>query len=112
MSVRQIVAFATCMLLIVAIAVAEQFKWLPNGKAKTIVIFLVMAIAMGALWMGGLPPQWFDGSKTGFGLAGMMLISGIVPVNPEERSFRRPFFMGLGLVLLAANVVAALRSIL
>jgi hypothetical protein len=75
-------------------------------------IFIAMAIAMGALWMGGVPPQWFDGSKTGFGIAGVMLISSVISRNPEERSFRRPFFLGLGLVLLAANVAGAARSIL
>jgi hypothetical protein len=112
MTVMQWFGFGSCLVLILGIGFAAQFRWLPEGKARTVLVFLAAAGAMASLLMTGLPPQWFAGGKTGFGIALSMSFGAIIPGAPDEQSFRRPFFLGTGLVLLTANIVRAGMDVL
>jgi hypothetical protein len=112
MTTQQVVAFAGCLVLILGIAVAAQLKWLGSGRTKAVVVFLASAGAIFSLAMGGLPPWWFSGSKGAFGLAGSLLVSAFLGRTEEERSFGKPFFLGLGLTLLALNVVQMAKNVL
>ena len=109
MSPAQILFLAITFVLILGIGVAAQLKWLPEGKAKTVIIFIAGAGAMLSLRLSGLPPAWFEGSKTGFGIGLTFLVSAFLGRTLEERAFGYPFFLGLGLVMLIANVIEAIR---
>jgi len=101
------------ILLILVLALLAQFKWLPGGKPKFVILFLGASAAMALLWIAGLPPKWFSASKEGFGLALSFTIGGMLPSdNLEERTFRRPFFLGIGLTLLAANLFQVVKNVL
>jgi hypothetical protein len=78
MSTMQVVMFAASLILILGIAVAEQFHWLGKGRARTVLSFLAGA---------------FIGAS-------------------EERGFRRPFLLGLGLSMFSVNVVQAVLNVL
>lgn len=111
MTELQVAAFVISLVLILGISVAAQFGWLGEGRAKTVLVFLAGAGAMGALATGGLPPSWFDGSAAALSLGATFTISAFLGTR-TERSFRRPFFLGVGLVLLSVNAVQAVRNIL
>ena len=111
MSTMQVVMFATAMVLILGIALADQFHWLGQGRARTVLVFLCAAAAIAALRVGGLPPSWFDGSKVGFGIAVTSVVSAFLG-SSDERTFRRPFFLGFGLSLFGVNVVQAVLNVL
>ncbi|MEO8383536.1 MAG: hypothetical protein ABI779_28015 [Acidobacteriota bacterium] len=113
MTTLQVVAFAGSLVLILGIAGAAQLRWLGTGRIKTVLVFLAAAGAILSLAMGGLPPWWFSGSKGAFGLSGVLLLSAFLGGSTEdERTFRKPFFLGLGLTLLAVNVVRMAKSML
>ena len=111
MTELQVAAFLISLVLILGISVAAQFGWLGEGRMKTVLVFLAGAGAMGALAAGGLPPMWFKGSLGGFSLGAAFTISAFLG-SRTERSFRRPLFLGLGLVLLSVNAVQAVRNVL
>jgi hypothetical protein len=111
MTELQVAAFVTSLVLILGVAAAAQWRWLGEGRAKTVVVFLAGAGAMAALAAGGLPPSWFSGSAAAFSLGATFTVSAFLG-SPAERSFRRPFCLGMGLVLLSVNAVQAARNVL
>lgn len=110
MNKDQLVFAGASMAIIMLIAVAAQFHWLPQGKAKGVLVFIAGASAILALWLAGIPPAWFSGSKTGFGMTLFFLASSIVGKTKEETSFRMPLMLGAGLTMLAANVLGFVRE--
>lgn len=113
MTNEQMVHVVLAIALILVIALLAQFKWLPRGKPKLVLVFLAGSAAMGLLWIAELPPTWFSASKEGFGLSVSFLIGSMLgSSNPEEVTFRRPFFLGIGLTLLIANLVQAVKNVL
>jgi hypothetical protein len=106
-----VIACAISVFLILGISVAAQFGWLGEGRVKTVVVFLAGAGAMLVLRIAGVPPDWFSGSATGFAL-GVSFTAGAFVGTGAERSFRLPLLLGLGLTLLSANVVQAVRNVL
>jgi hypothetical protein len=106
----QLVFAGAAMVIIMVIALAAQFHWLPGGKAKTVLVFIAGSSAILALWLAGIPRSWFSGSKTGFGMTLFFLASAIVGKTKEETSFRMPLMLGMGLTMLVANVVGLVRE--
>ena len=93
------------LVFIAAVTAAAQFKWLPRGKVGATLLFIAGCAAILALRLAGVPPAWFAGGKAGFGMAVMFLLMGYVTKAGEEHAFGFPLLMGMGLTLLAANVV-------
>ena len=110
MNKDQLVFAGAAMVIIMLIALAAQFHWLPHGRAKGILIFIAGSSAIIALWLAGIPPAWFSASKTGFGMTLFFLASAIVGKTKEETSFRMPLMLGAGLTMLAANVLGFVRE--
>ena len=99
--------------LILVIALLAQFKWLPGGKPKFVLVFLFSFAAMALLRIAELPPAWFSASKEGFGLGISFTIAAMLGGKSEdERTFRKPFFLGIGLTFLVANLVQAVMNVL
>ena len=99
------------IVLILVLALLAQFKWLPGGKPKFVILFLGGFVAMALLLIAEVPPSWFSASTEGFGLALSFTVGGLLPsTNQEEVTFRRPFFLGIGLTLLVANLVQAVQN--
>ena len=113
MTTWQMIYSITSIMLILVLGLLAQFKWLPGGKPKFVMLFLGGFIAMALLRIAEVPPSWFSASKEGFGLALSFLAGGMIPgTNPEEVTFRRPLFLGIGLTLLVANLIQAVRNVL
>lgn len=108
---RVVITTLITVVLIIGVALAVQFKWLGNGKVKTVVVFLVAVVAMLALRTGGVPPAWFAGGKVGFGIAVGFVVSGLLTRAGEARAFGLPLFLGLGLTLLVLNVLEFVRNV-
>ncbi len=87
------------------ITAAAQFKWLGQGRIRTVLVAIAGVAAVLALRLAELPPTWFDGTKTGFGLALSLVLGGLVTRGAEERGFGLPLLMSMGLTLLAANLI-------
>ena len=107
MSDRQVWLVAITFLILLLITLVVQFGWLKQGRVKTILVFLSGVAAIASLRMAGIPPDWFSGSKTGFGLVLSLGLWAFVLRGDEERSFGRPLLMGMALTLLATNVIEA-----
>ena len=96
------VAFA----ILIAITLLEMRRRLPaKGRFKFILVFLAGAVVVGSLYTTGVPPDWFDGGKEGFGLAVMLLLSGWVAEREPGRTFGLPLGAGMAAALLVLNVV-------
>ncbi len=106
----QVVFIAAAFILILGISVLAQFHWLPGGKPGMVLVFAAGAAAFVALYLAGLPPSWFEGGKVGFGLALSFLLGAFIGAGGEVRAFRLPFLLSMGLVLLIANVIAAITK--
>jgi hypothetical protein len=111
MTVMQWVCFLTTLVIVLGMAVLAQLGWLPAGIAKTVIVFIAGVVASLSLFLGGLPPAWFDGSKGAFGIAVMITLGAFVYRTPAERAFGVPLHLGLGLTLLAVNTVRAIRNV-
>lgn len=105
MNQDELVFIAAAFVIIAVITAAAQFKWLPRGKVGAAMIFVAGCAAILALRLAGIPPSWFAGTWAGFGMAIFFLLSGYVTHAGEERNFGLPLLLGMGLTLLAANVV-------
>lgn len=105
MSGNQWLFFLLSLVIIFMASVAAQFNWIRSRVASRIVYFLAGVLGIGCLWVAGLPPKWFAGTKVGFGLGLSFAVGAWIPGPDSERSFRRPFFLGMGLTLLATNVL-------
>jgi hypothetical protein len=107
MSERQIVLVIASFAILALATLAAQFKWLPEDSAVQRVVFLLAGIGVVAsLFAAGLPPRWFDGSKSAFGLAAMLTIGAFV--GRAGQSFRLPLLLGMGGTLLVVNFMAHL----
>lgn len=102
MTGHQIVFLSVAFVLILGSALAAQFRWLPRGKAGFAIAFLAGAGSVAALWLAGIPPSWFEGEKTGFGLALSLALGAFVS---KEKAYGLPLLGGMALTLLVANVV-------
>lgn len=111
MSGEQIFFVACAFVLLLGVTAAVQFRWLKDGRVKTAVVFLSGVAVIVSLWIAGLPPVWFEGSKTGFGIALGFLAGAFVVRAGEETSFGRPLMLGLGGTLFIANVFAVARNV-
>ena len=105
MSGEQIFFVAAAFVILAAITAAAQLQWLKQGRTKTVLVFLSGVLVILALRFAELPPDWFDGTKSGFGMVVWLALSAFVLRGREERSFGGPLLMGMTLTLLAANLV-------
>jgi hypothetical protein len=98
------------MLFTLLTPVIGSARWFPKGK------FGMFLIAMGGasigifLWMAQLPPIWFSGGKSGFAIAGTLMISGFGFRTADEKFYRLPYLFSFGAVLLVANIWASIRA--
>jgi hypothetical protein len=92
----------TAFVILIAITLAAQFRWLPDGRPRTVLVFLAGVAIVVSLRIGGVPPWWFDGEAGGFGLALSLLLGGFV----SDRTFGRPLLYAMSLVLFVLNVAA------
>jgi hypothetical protein len=103
----QFTAALASIFLILAVALAAQFKWLRGDSVfARIVIFVAGAASIIMLGIAKVPPSWFDGGRTGFVL-GISFCAGAF-LGREARWFRMPLLLGMGLPLLVFNVLAHL----
>ena len=105
MNKDQLVFIAAAFVIIAVITAAAQFKWLPGGKVGATLIFIAGCGAVLSLRLAGVPPAWFAGGWSGFGMALFFLLSGYVTHAGDERNFGLPLLLGMGLTLLGANAV-------
>ena len=103
---------ALTFVLIAAVTLIAQFKWLRDGWFKTTLIVVAAVLSVASLRIAGLPPAWFFGSKTGFALGLSLALGGLVARAGEERSFGMPLLTGMGGTLLVVNAIDAVRNAL
>jgi hypothetical protein len=103
----QFTAALLAIFLILAVTIAAHLKWVRGDSVfGRVVIFLAGAAAMVLLGIMKVPPQWFDGGKTGVILGVSFCIGAFL--GRKERWFRIPLLLGLGLPLLVFNFLAHL----
>lgn len=112
MSGEQIFFVAAAFVVLIAITLAAQLKWLKHGRTMTVLVFLAGVLVILALRFAELPPDWFSGEKDGFWMVVWFALSAFVLRGVEERAFGFPLLMGMALTLLAANVVALVAGAL
>ena len=100
----QVVFLATAFVILLGITLAAQFRWLGKGRVKTVLVFIAGVASVVALYLAGLPPAWFSGSASGFGVALSLGLGAFVFRTAEEKAFGVPLLLGMGLSLLLANV--------
>jgi hypothetical protein len=111
MTTDQLVFIAISFLILAAITAAAQFRWLPRGRAKVAIVFLSGVAIIIPLRLAAIPPWWFEGEMAGFGIAVMLLLWAFVSAgNADGRTFGRPLLLGMGITVLAINVVAAVQG--
>lgn len=98
--------------VLLGVTLVVQLRWVKDRKFKTGLVFLAGVVVILTLRMGGVPPSWFEGGWEGFGLAGSFVLAGLVTKGGEERTFGLPLFLGLGLTLLALNVLQFIDNVL
>ena len=108
MTPSQAVLLAAAFVLILGSAVAAQW-W---GLRNRIVIFVIGCLSVVCLWIANLPPKWFQGSWTGFGLALVLIAASFAGRTADEVSYRLPMLLGMGLTLLVANVARFVLNVL
>ena len=102
-----VVGFVASIVIILGIALAETFHWLPRGgKFKVVLVFLAGAAAIGSLRAVGVPPWWFDGGKEAFGLVVMFFAMAFVNTKTKDQAFTVPLCLGMGGTLLVLNIFA------
>ena len=96
-----------CFAIIIVTTVLAQFHWLPSNRiASAMIVFPAGIGTVAALYAAGIPPQWFDGSSTGFLLGFSLALSSFL--GSEALEIRVPFDLGMGGALLVFNVLAHL----
>ena len=111
MSDGQVGVFILVVFIVLLVSVAAQFRWLGNGKVQTVVVFISGVAVITLLRIGNIPPSWFAGKVAGFALAAS-LTAGAFIGRGEEKAFRLPLFLGLGLSLFAVNIAQAITNVL
>ena len=106
MTSDQVVFVAAAFAILAAITLAAQFRWLSDGRVKTVSVFVAGLAAVVALRLAEIPPSWFSGSAAAFGLALSLSMGAFLYRSAEERAFGLPLLLGMGLTLLLANVIA------
>jgi hypothetical protein len=114
MSGSEITFVAAAFLILGGITAFAQFRWLRPGRVQTVSVFLAGAGTVAALWAAGLPPQWFAGTKAGFGLVVSLGAGAFVARarGGDARAFGFPLLSGMSLTLLVANVLTFARRVL
>lgn len=102
----QIVFVTTAFVAILGVTLLAQFKWLPRGRAGTAIVFAGGVLAVTALRLANLPPQWFSASASSFALAVSFLIGAFLYRSAEAKAFGLPLLLGMGISLFVANVIA------
>lgn len=114
MSGSQMAFVAAAFVILAAITAAVQLRWLRPGRTQTIVVFLAGVAVVGSLWAAGLPPAWFAGTKSGFGLALSLAVGALLARAKagDARAFGFPLLSGMSLTLLVANVLTFAKRVL
>ncbi|HYC88736.1 MAG TPA: hypothetical protein VEO54_05960 [Thermoanaerobaculia bacterium] len=114
MSGTQITFVAASFLILAAITAFVQFRWLPPGRVQSVSVFIAGVAVVTALWIAGLPPKWFAGAKSGFGITLSFGLGALLARagSGEKRAFGFPLLLGMSLTFLAANVLAFARRVL
>ena len=100
------ITFVAATFIIIALAtLAAQFHWLPEGRAKSVILFVAGVAAIVALVLADIPPLWFSGSKRGFLMALTFAAMAFVARPGEGRAFGFPLGMGMAATMLIVNVV-------
>ena len=112
MTDSQLFFVAAAFVILFAITLAVQFRWLKDGAVKTAVVLAAGVAITLSLRIAELPPSWFEGSKTGFGLGLALAVGAFIGKSAEERSFRFPLLLGMGVTMLIANALAFATRVL
>lgn len=112
MTGTQIFFVALTFVIIAVITAIAQFKWLNDGPAKTTLTLLSGIAVVVSLRIADLPPTWFSASKTAFALGLTLTAGAFLGRTAEERSFRFPLLLGMGVTLVVANLVELVRRML
>ena len=105
MSGDQVTFVAAAFVILIAITLAAQFKWLPEGRVKFILVLISGVAVILALRLAQLPPSWFSGSAASFGLALSLSAGAFLGRSADERSFGLPLLLGMGGSLLVLNII-------
>ena len=81
-------------------------KWLRPGLLSVIVYGGAGCAVALLMYFVDVPPDWFDGGREGFGMAGMLLAWAFVLSSRSERAFGRPLLVGMGATLVVLNIYA------
>jgi hypothetical protein len=105
MNNEQLWWIAISFAIIIVITLLAQFKWLPSNRiASAMLVFPAGVGTVAALYAADIPPDWFDGSRTGFMLGATLALSSFL--GRDARECRLPFLLGMGGALLVFNVLA------
>jgi hypothetical protein len=108
MSGEQLTFVITSFVILALVTLAVQFRWLRPGRVRTVLVFLAGIGIVASLWAAGLPPKWFSGTKSGFGIAASLAVGALLARasnHDERRGFGVPLLSGMSLTLLLANVL-------
>jgi len=112
MTSLQAAALGGTLVIVLGIAAIVQLGWIPEGRAKTVSIFVAGVAASACLAASGLPPKWLNGTRSAFGPAIYITLGACIYRTPAEKAFGVPLHLGMGLTLLLVNVVQAIRRVL
>jgi hypothetical protein len=110
-SSSQVFFVVLAFVILALITAAAQLAWLGRGRARTVLVAVAGVAVVLALRLADLPPSWFDGTKTGFGVALSLALGGFVTRGAEERGFGFPLLMSMGVGLLVVNLVELGRRV-
>ena len=105
MTEREIVGIAAAFLLVIGVTVAEMRRWLPRGRAKLVLVFLVGVAVIASLRAAGLPPRWFAGGRDALELIAMLTGMAFVSAFGTARTFGPPLLGGMAVALSVLNVL-------
>lgn len=97
--------FAASMAILFGSLFAEWRNWWGNGRFRDVVLFLSGAAVTISLYLGGIPPKWFDGSSSAFWRAGWMIVPAVASGLYSWKSVYFLFPGGMGLALLVVNLI-------
>jgi hypothetical protein len=97
--------FAASMAILIVSLFAEWRNWWGNGRIRDAVLFLSGAGVIVALYLGGIPPKWFDGSSSAFWRTGWMIVPALASGLYSWKSVTFLFPLGMGLALVVVNLI-------
>ena len=98
--------FVGVMILTLATPLIGSRRWFPHNRFGTFLLLCAGTLSGMMLWAGGLPPDWFDGGKEGFGIALTFFAMAFTFGNAKDRFWVLPWLISFGTMLLAANIWA------